>query len=907
MKKNDAILLSAVTTYSMLFYRQSAGINFIIFDIVMITLLLMLNKSLLKNRLWLTVAAGTLISGFGTMLYGNGLCVISSAVSLLLLSAVSFSKNSSVIFGLLYSVYSTLSAVVYMFIDFVSRRNKAEKSESKKGKTVLSVLIAAVILIFFFILYRESNPLFKDFTRNINLDFISFEWIRFTLGGLILLYGFFYHRNIPSVYNYDLEGSDNAYTLEQDKIKSNKISEWFGLPKELTLGISLFILLNLMILIVNGLDIVYLWCGNALPVNMDYSAAVHQSVGNLITSILAAIVLILFFFRAELNFIKNNRLLRVVAYFWIFQNAILLASTMYRNHLYIAEFALTQKRIGVYFYLLLCMAGLLSAGIKIFNKKRNWYLFRFNGMVVYVLLIVSTLINWDALITRYNLKHTKNADYQYLVNLNYSNLPDLEQFFNSEEFSNQPKNTILGNSDKQQLKNQTDKKLYEFFQATVNNDFRSWCYDDSRIKSELISLTNNGIIKNMDFSGGSIKSLLPIICLSNLTEMNISRNNFTAVNDLKYFPMLRSVNLSGNSINNIDSLPELTNLTELDLSVNYIKNLKALMRFKKLKTLDISNNGVVDLEKINSLKTLEKLDISGNTVINSSILSELKTLKVLKASRMPNASINNIPVLPEIEELYISNNGISDTSYLLTEKLSKLRKLNFIDLSGNAIEIFNPYAFSKSENTINSETSPAFMELKTLDISSNKIRYTGDLREFKNLAELRIGYNQLVETGTISTAATLERLYIQGNRISDFSQLMKLKNLKFLDISANPVMLSKTTQLPAYLEYLNVSGCNIAEIEFLKQFTRLKTLNVSSTGIKDITLIAQMKTLTTLDISENSTIIDLSPLYTMKQLTNLIIPKVSDEKFQKLKEALPATTIYMTGTIENSSTTSYDR
>ena len=76
------------------------------------------------------------------------------------------------------------------------------------------LLFVVVITILFFVMYQSSNPLFKDFTKNINLDFISFPWIFFTLSGLLLLYGFYYNRHLESLANLD-ENVDN--NLNEDK------------------------------------------------------------------------------------------------------------------------------------------------------------------------------------------------------------------------------------------------------------------------------------------------------------------------------------------------------------------------------------------------------------------------------------------------------------------------------------------------------------------------------------------------------------------------------------------------------------------------------------------------------------------------------------------------------------------
>ena len=75
MKKNDWAIIISVLLYSILFYDQSAGINFLFFNISIVALLLYRDLSLLKSKAWLSVAAGTLISAFFIFMYGSALAI----------------------------------------------------------------------------------------------------------------------------------------------------------------------------------------------------------------------------------------------------------------------------------------------------------------------------------------------------------------------------------------------------------------------------------------------------------------------------------------------------------------------------------------------------------------------------------------------------------------------------------------------------------------------------------------------------------------------------------------------------------------------------------------------------------------------------------------------------------------
>ena len=199
MKKNDWLLLISVLLYSYLFYEQSAGINFLIFNIVLVVGSLIKDPTSLKNKSWLAVAAGSLISSACIMYYSSPLAILANIFSLGLLSVFSFSPQTSIFTSLFMTLCSVGSSCVFMFIDWARRRKKSKATEKNKRPayvTILMLLFVIIITILFFVMYQSSNPLFKEFTKNINLDFISFPWIFFTLGGLLLIYGFYYNRHI---------------------------------------------------------------------------------------------------------------------------------------------------------------------------------------------------------------------------------------------------------------------------------------------------------------------------------------------------------------------------------------------------------------------------------------------------------------------------------------------------------------------------------------------------------------------------------------------------------------------------------------------------------------------------------------------------------------------------------------
>jgi hypothetical protein len=472
MKRNDLILISSVLAYSYLFFEQTAGINFLLFTILLTVILLIRDWTLIFNNSWIIAAAGSFITAGCIVYYNSTLAVIANIFSLSLMGSFTMNKGSSLILAALYSLYSYLSVLPFMCFDMVERMKTKVSDNNSFSIRLLIILIPIVISTIFFLMYREASPLFKDFTRNINLDFLTWDLTLFTIGGLMLLYAFYYHRRIKYLFIKDMQASNEL--LEEQVNKKSFLLNLMDVPAENLSGVVLLGLLNFLVLTVNILDINYIWISHQLPVGLNFSEFVHQGIGMLITSIITAILIILYYFRGSQNFFQKNLTLKILAYLWIIQNLILVLSTAVRNQLYINEFSLTYKRIGVYVYLVLCIAGLATTLVKILRTRSNWFLFRKNGWAFYSVLVLSCLFNWDLIITRFNINYSKNLDSYYLFNLSPSSLPDLWRLHNSE--SNILDEKIL------------EQKTYEFESKWQESEWQSWNYENWKIKKELEEL-----------------------------------------------------------------------------------------------------------------------------------------------------------------------------------------------------------------------------------------------------------------------------------------------------------------------------------------------------------------------------------------------------------------------------------
>lgn len=487
MKPNDRLLIFATAAFSYLFYQQNAGINFLVFNLVLTGMLLFKNKSLIRNKTWLLAFFMCLTSATGIVVHSSALAVIANIFSLLLLSAFSFSTSSSTIFSLAFSCYSVVTSFVYAIIDASERSAKNEEDVGGvlKAYRFFTVFIVLLLCILFFALYRQSNPLFAENTQWVNFDFISFPWLVFTVAGFFIVYGLFYHRTIVQVEGWERNLPFYSGERSPERERTNQA--------ELSAGVLLFVFLNLMLIFLNAGDINTIWFEGILPKGTSHSDFVHNGVSLIILSILIATGLIMFLFRKNFRSLKNAQLLKLLVYAWILQNLIMLFSTAARNQIYISDYNLTYRRVGVYVWLLLAAIGLLITFFRVYRERSNWFLIRSNFSVWFGFLVLSSTVNWDLMITRYNLnnKPLKEVDFYYLFSLSESTIPDLLEVSRNKDF-----HQVNG-----ELRTYANSSAYEHHSATFRHlmkrkvrhylgeyksDWQSWDLRDKRIMENLI-------------------------------------------------------------------------------------------------------------------------------------------------------------------------------------------------------------------------------------------------------------------------------------------------------------------------------------------------------------------------------------------------------------------------------------
>ncbi len=569
MRKPDWAVLLATVLYSLLFFEQAAGLNLLLFTVALIVMQVWIRPVLLKQNPWLLSALMCLFSAAGIVVYGSALAVMANVVCLLWMNAAAFSPRSSVLINITETSFSIATSVLQIFKPLFEKKEKSPETVPARTTKPLTVIVPLLIGLLFFVMYRIANPLFDRFVQKINLDFLNLDRLLFTFLGLLLVWGAIKQNRIPGLTDWE----------EKQRVPQplRPLSQVWDAAKAFLL---VLVILNLMLVLINGLDINYLYMGAGMPQGITHKQFVHNGVNMLIFSIILLIITLLYFLRhVQLN---SQRFLWPLLVLLIVQNLMMVSSTAVRNSIYIEEALLTYKRIGVYYWLLMAALGLISLLITIRSQKNHWYLIRINSLFAIMLLTFSAAVDWDRLISTHNISNVsqiKELDKRYLLSLSETNIGQLyairrhphfnrDTFYHYRFFMNESNRAVL------------DKKLYDFLQHNKNKDWRSFSLRRKRVLNEVQELSLAGELDTLDLSAVyKLDGMSELKELKGIQHLNLGYNGLdtTTCQELNTFKKLRSLEL-GLYESGIKNLPLLRNINTIYLQNSDSASISAVRR-----------------------------------------------------------------------------------------------------------------------------------------------------------------------------------------------------------------------------------------------------------------------------------------------------------------------------------------
>lgn len=431
-------LVSALLA-SLLFYQQTIGLNLLIGGLA-ITGLYFLTGQVSGRAGFMTICA--VFISLSSAYRGSFASLI--LLLFVLFTLMGFSKSSA-----RQHLFAGLAGLGNWFIAPAARlflrKTDSQQAKPSRLKVGRIWIIPTLLLVAFAILYVNGNFFFQEWwigiwefaSAEVAKFMSSLEWgaIGFFLVMLLVLAGFIFWVETKEVARIEKEtrlkvkrNRGRISLLEHllfsiGIVPRRKIT---GLTYELKLAILILISLNVLLFANNLSDVWSLLATDQIEPGVLYKH-VHQGTLNLTISLVCSSILILYFFRGNLNFLKGNTNLVLLSKFWLLQNGLLVLLIAIRNWQYVDHFGLTYKRLGVYYFLVLMAIGLAMVWRKIDLKDSTFSILKRSVYAIFLSLIVLAPINWDRIIAQYNLGgHQVGAgDVQYVMNLSHEVIPVL--------------------------------------------------------------------------------------------------------------------------------------------------------------------------------------------------------------------------------------------------------------------------------------------------------------------------------------------------------------------------------------------------------------------------------------------------------------------------------------------------
>lgn len=523
MKQKESklfLIILGAFIFNILFWKEKLGVNIILFDsFICISVFLFFPYSL-KNNASKWLLAGHLLTAAMVVINNTLLSKISFSITLLLFISFSQYLHRSVWYAAGSALQNYLLAIPNFFYELKAVNGKSIRLPQWL-KSLRILLIPISILMVFTIIYSSANSVFSNILYRLAgavsdwlvhfFGWFSVERFGFFLLGIIVVSGLVLRNRSAYFSDIDMK-KQNDFARKKTYFKKWKESAWYdlfsvitgkvssgilALKSELTIGTVSLALLNALLLLINIIDVKYVWMGFAFQQDVNMASYVHEGAWLLIFSIVLAMLLLLFFFRGNLNFYKKNKWLKYGAYLWIFQNSFLVLSVFNRDYYYISHYGLAYKRIGLLFFLAMVLVGLFTVFLKIYYTKTIYFLLRINAWSGIILLVFASAINWDETIAQYNLarKSTIPLDIPFLLSLSDKTLPLIQRNQDILEKNAASDSVYYFNGNFHNAIDYFEYRKEHFLEEQKNYTWLSWNVADAVVKKELDNETHLSLLK----------------------------------------------------------------------------------------------------------------------------------------------------------------------------------------------------------------------------------------------------------------------------------------------------------------------------------------------------------------------------------------------------------------------------
>ncbi len=422
MKTKRIINFTLALGATYLLHSETPGLNLFILALLAVISFGIVNRQKLSSPQWWFASFLLLLNGFSVFFVGKEYHTVLYLLALTYFVAVSHSNLKTfyfLIYDTLRNTVVNLTLSMSYSIDYLFGDKKDEDFKSSKWlKKSLIVIIPFFLFIIFLQLYRLSSENFNELSDFISFDWISPSWIALFAVFYSLFYTWLFFKPDEILARFEHKMSKKIVLGRADQI-----TKFLSRELESKMAIAIVSTLSLLLIFLISSDFI-LFSKSAFQTNgLEFiSKELHNGVYALIASIVITVALVSFLLRGNLNFFQP--VLINITLIWLILNSIVVSTNFYKNWIYVDLGGLTYKRIGVFIYLTLTFIGLLYTIFKVTQKEQFFYIFRTTGISFFLIVSLAFSVNWDVVITNYNLSdkfEQDKIDYEYLLTLKEGN------------------------------------------------------------------------------------------------------------------------------------------------------------------------------------------------------------------------------------------------------------------------------------------------------------------------------------------------------------------------------------------------------------------------------------------------------------------------------------------------------
>ncbi|HCS19733.1 MAG TPA: hypothetical protein DIW47_04075 [Bacteroidetes bacterium] len=471
--KQSGILLFALTFHA-LFIDQGLGLNLVAAELILVSGLFYFQKPK-AEPLNLYLLSLWIISLFSMLIIHSPIALAVNISISLLLATLLTAESRNLLENILRMMLRLLP---------IEEREKEDRNSGKKGtwEWISFLFIPFIIIIIFFLLYANSIPNFLSFFHKIFLYLpeLTFQSVFLVLLGLFMAYYFWKQSKATTLaFPWNNETQRRIKSIGIRTLQGGLRTE----AQQWTFTLCCLLVLGILALF---FDIRYIWF-SGIDDNYDQAQwALRRGTGALIMSILASIFFALYVFRGNLLFYAHQVWLKRLTNAWLSLNALLCISLLIRTMVYVQQFNLAYKRIGVIVFVVCALFGIGSLIYRMLHTKNSWFLIRVNLNVIVGSFVLLSCFNWDKIIVNYNLNHQEAyMDYDFLYTRELATVLEADfpdEVTNSEMRGAKNFSWLISKYGRIHYKEMLDTRIKTWKLNHQDHDLRSWNYQEHRTR-----------------------------------------------------------------------------------------------------------------------------------------------------------------------------------------------------------------------------------------------------------------------------------------------------------------------------------------------------------------------------------------------------------------------------------------